>query len=120
MERLGAVDLGQGRTTASGRSGSGAAHGGGVVAAREAAWDACGRGRAPRGGPGGVERFPRVHLAAGARWTKSTGGVRRAARTEQAGGERDGDKGIFVISENPGPLSKLKLSPIWRAQIEKC
>ena len=24
------------------------------------------------------------------------------ARTEQAGGERDGDKGIFVISENPG------------------
>ena len=64
-----------------------------------AAWDACAREEVPRGGPGGAERFPRVHLAAGARWTKSTGGVRRAARTEQAGGERDGDKGIFVISE---------------------
>ena len=89
MERLGAVDLGQGRTTASGRSGSGAAHGGGVVAAREAAWDACGREDVPRGGPGGAERLPRVHLAAGARWTKSTGGVRQAAaETEQAGRER--------------------------------
>ena len=77
--------FGPGESTASGRSGSGAAHGWGVVAARGAAWDACGRGRAPRGGPGGVERFPRVHLAAGARWTKSTGGVRRAARTEQPG-----------------------------------
>ena len=67
-----------------------------------AAWDACAREEVPRGGPGGAERFPRVHLAAGARWTKSTCGVRRAARTEQAGGERDGDKGIFVISEIPG------------------
>ena len=94
--------FGPGESTASGRSGSGAAHGWGVVAARGAAWDACGRGRAPRGGPGGVERFPRVHLAVGAQWTKSTGGVRRAARTEQAGKERDGDKGIFVISEIPG------------------
>ena len=102
MERLGAVDLGQGRTTASGRSGSGAAHGGGCRGGTGAAWDACAREDVPRGGPGGVERFPRVHLAAGARWTKSTGGVRRAARTEQAGGERDGDKGIFVISEIPG------------------
>ena len=74
----------------------------GVVAARGAAWDACAREEMPRGGPGGAKRFPRVHLAVGARWTKSTGGVRRAARTEQAGGERDGDKGIFVISENPG------------------
>ena len=90
MERLGAVDLGQGRTTASGRSGSGAAHGGGVVAAREAAWDACGREDVPRGGPGGAERLPRVHLAAGARWTKSTGGVRRAAgETEPAGREME-------------------------------
>ena len=54
-----------------------------------AAWDACAREEVPRGGPGGVERFPRVHLAAGARWTKSTGGVRRAAgETEPAGRER--------------------------------
>jgi hypothetical protein len=67
-----------------------------------AAWDACAREEMPRGGPGGFKRFPRVHLAVGARWTKSTGGVRRAARTEQAGKERDGDKGIFVISEIPG------------------
>ena len=75
---------------------------GGGVAARGGVWDACAREEVPRGGPGGAKRFPRVHLAVGARWTKSTGGVRRAARTEQAGGERDGDKGIFVISENPG------------------
>src|SRR6185437_12580825 len=61
----------------------------------------CARGGA-KGRPGGAERLPWVHLAVGARWTKSTGGVRRAARTEQAGGERDGDKGIFVISEIPG------------------
>ena len=62
---------------------------GGVVAAREGVWDACAREEVPRGGPGGAKRFPRVHLAVGARWTKSTGGVRRAARTEQAGGERE-------------------------------
>ena len=60
------------------------------MAAPELAWDACARGEVPRGGPGGAEGFPRVHLAAGARWTKSTGGVRRAAgETEQAGGERE-------------------------------
>ena len=45
---------------------------------------------------------PRVHLAAGARWTKSTGGVRRAARNRATGGERDEGEGLFVISENPG------------------
>ena len=50
------------------------------MAARERVWDACERGRVPRGGPGGAEGFSRVHLAAGARWTKSTGDVRRAAR----------------------------------------
>ena len=55
------------------------------MVARERVGDACERGRVPRGGPGGAERLPRVHLAAGARWTKSTGGVRRAARTEQPG-----------------------------------
>ena len=72
-----------------GGGGSGAAPAGGVVAARERAWDACAREEVPRGGPGGAERLPWVHLAVGARWTKSTGGVRRAAgETEQAGRER--------------------------------
>ena len=59
---------------------SGTAHGGGGVAAREHVGDVCERGRVPRGGPGGAGGFSRVHLATGARWTKSTGGVRRAAR----------------------------------------
>ena len=41
-------------------------------------------GGGAKGRPGGAEGFPRFHLAAGARWTKSTGGVRRAAgETEQ-------------------------------------
>ena len=91
-----------GDSTASGRRRQRRCAGRGVVAARGGVWDACAREEVPRGGPGGAERLPWVHLAVGARWTKSTGGVRRAARTEQAGGERDGDKGIFVISENPG------------------
>ena len=47
----------------------------------------CARGGA-KGRPGGAERFPRVHLAVGARWTKSTGGVRRAAG-KQSTGERE-------------------------------
>ena len=60
------------------------------MAARGAAWDACAREEVPRGGPGGAERLPWVHLAAGARWTKSTGGVRRAAgETEPAGREME-------------------------------
>ena len=85
---------------------------GGVVAARGAAWDACGRGRAPRGGPGGMESFPRVHFAAGAWWTKSTGGVRsppaaygRRRPKQSKPGERDGDRGSFAISENSRDLS---------------
>ena len=65
-----------GNSTASGRSCSGAAQGGGVVAARGAAWDACAREEVPRGGPGGAKRFPRVHLAVGARWTKAAYGGR--------------------------------------------
>ena len=78
-----------GESTASGRNGSGAAHGWGCRGGSGAAWDACAREDVPRGGPGGAERFPQVHLAAGARWTKSTGGVRQAAaETEQAGRER--------------------------------
>ena len=91
-----------GDSTVSGRRRQRRCAGRGVVAAWGGVWDACAREEVPRGGPGGAERFPRVHLAAGARWTKSTGGVRRAARTEQAGKERDGDKGINVISKIPG------------------
>ena len=45
---------------------------------------------------------PRVHLAAGARWTKSTGGVRPAAQNRATGGERDEGEGLSVISENLG------------------
>ena len=102
MERLGAVDLGQGRTTASGRSGSGAAHGGGVVAAREAAWDACGREDVPRGGPGGAGGLP------GSIWPRTRrgrgppaayGGRRAKQRIRE---ERDGGEGISAIFENPG------------------
>ena len=47
----------------------------------------CARGGA-KGRPGGAERLPWVHLAAGARWTKSTGGVRRAAGKQSTGRER--------------------------------
>ena len=61
----------------------------------------CARGGA-KWRPGGAERFPRVHLAAGARWTKSTGGVRRAAGNRAPGRERDEGEGLSIISENPG------------------
>ena len=82
--------------------GSGAAPDGGGVAARERVWDACARGEVPRGGPGGARGVPRVHLAAGTPWTRSTGGVRRAAGETEHREERDGGEGVFVISENPG------------------
>ena len=63
-----------GDSTASGRSCSGAAQGGGVVAARGAAWDACAREEVPRGGPGGAKRF---HAAAyGGRREQSRPGER--------------------------------------------
>ena len=48
----------------------------GVVAARGDVGDACLREERPRGRPGGLGGLPRVHLAADAPWTKSTGGVR--------------------------------------------
>ena len=81
--------MGPGRTTASGRSEQAALRVEGVVSAREDAQDACERGEVPKGKPGGAGGLPRVHLAAGAPWTRSTGGVRRAAgETEEPGGER--------------------------------
>ena len=58
-----------------------------------------------KGRPGGARGFPRVHLAAGAPWTRSTGGVRRAAAKQSTGRrerERDGGEGLSVISKNPG------------------
>ena len=66
------------------------------MAARGAAWDACAREEMPRGGPGGAKRFPRVHLAVGARWTKSTGGVRRAAAKQSQPGEREMEMGALL------------------------
>jgi len=61
----------------------------GGVAARESVWDTCERGEVPSGRPGGAGGVPRVHLAADAPWTRSTGGVRRAAgETEHPRGER--------------------------------
>ena len=91
-----------GDSTASGWRRQRRCAGRGVMAARGGVWDARAREEVPRGGPGGAEGFPRVHLATGARWTKSTGGVRRAARNRAPGGERDEGEGLFVISENPG------------------
>ena len=85
-----------------GGGGSGAAPAGGVVAAREGVWDACAREEVPRGGPGGAKRFPRVHLAVAAWWTKSAGAVRRAAGNRASGRERGEGEGLSVISENPG------------------
>ena len=60
--------MGQGRTTASERSCSGAAQGGGVVAARGAAWDACAREEVPRGGQVALSGFP------GSIWPRARGG----------------------------------------------
>ena len=90
------------------------------MAAREHAWDACAREEVPRGGPGGAEGFPRFHLAAGARWTKSTGGVRRAARN-RAPERREMEVRAFLrFLKFQGPLGNLKISPILRAQMKKC
>ena len=72
------------------------------MAAREGVWDACKRGEVPRGRPGGAGGVPQVHLAADAPWTRSTGGVRRAAGETEHREEIDGGEGLFVISENPG------------------
>ena len=59
------------------------------MAAREGLRGTCPLGEVPRGRPGGAGEFPWVHLATDAPWTRSTGGVRRAAgETEQPRGER--------------------------------
>ena len=80
----------------------GAAHGGGGVAARERVWDACARGKVPRGGPGGAGGLPGSIWP----WTRcgrgppaAYGGRRRNRASRE---DRDGDKGISVISKIPG------------------
>ena len=102
MERLGAVDLGQGRTTASGRSGSGAAHGGGCRGGSGSGlgrvWArGCAKGRARWRGEASSGPFGRGRAVDEVHRRRTAGGANRAA-----GGERDGDKGINVISEIPG------------------
>ena len=100
--RLGEAGLVRGDSTASGRSEQAALR----MAVRRGSSGGrlgrvCTRGGA-KGRPGGAERFPRVHLAAGARWMKSTGSVRRAAGNRALGRERDEGEGLSIISENPG------------------
>ena len=86
---LGEAGLVRGDTTAAGGASRRRAAWRGGVAARESARDACERGKVPRGRPGGAGGVPRVHLAADAPWTRSTGGVRRAAaKQSKPGGER--------------------------------
>ena len=94
--------FGPGESTASGRSGSGAAHGWGC---RGGSGSGLGRVWAWEGAKGRARwhwRAPWVHLAASAPWTRSTGGVWRAAGETEHREERDGGEGLFVISENSG------------------
>jgi len=62
----------------------------GGVAARRGIGDACLREEGLRGRPGGLGGLPRVHLAADAPWTRSTGGVRvSGGEAERGEGNRD-------------------------------
>ena len=87
--RLGKVDLVQGDSTAGWRGEQAALR---MAGRRGSSGGPQGRdtlGEMPRGRPGGAGELPWVHLAADAPWTRSTGGVRRAAgETEQQRGER--------------------------------
>ena len=60
--------MGPGCTTASGRSGQRRCAWGGVVAARERAWDACAREDVPRGAQVALRGFP------GSIWPRACGG----------------------------------------------
>ena len=68
MEQCGAVVAGPRELDLAGHGGRREEEEGGEAARR---WSS--------GGPGGAGGFSQVHLAAGVRWTKSTGGVWRAA-----------------------------------------
>ena len=82
------------------------------MSAQEGAQDACERGEVPKGKPGGAGGLPRVHLAADAPWTRSTGGVRWAAgETEQAGRREMEVRAYLRFQKVQGPLGKLKISP---------
>ena len=81
------------------------------MAARERIWDACERGKEPRGGPGGARGVPRVHLTAGAWWTKSTGGVRRAALNRAPERREMEVRAYLRFLKIQGPVGKLKISP---------
>ena len=81
---------------------------------------ACPLGEVPRGRPGGTGELPWVHLAVDAPWTRSTGGVRRAAgETEQAGRREMEVRAYLRFLKVQGPLVKLKISPTYRAQMKK-
>ena len=56
---------------------------------------ACPLGEVPRGRPGGTGELPRVHLDGDVPWTRSTGGVRRAAGETEHRKERDGGEGLL-------------------------
>ena len=65
------------------------------MAAREGLRGACLLGEVPWGRPGGTGELPWVHLAEDAPWTRSTGGVRRAA-AKQSTGRREMEVRAFL------------------------
>ena len=101
--RLGEVDLVRGDSTASGRSEQAALR---MAGRRGSSGGRLGRVLAWEGAKGQARwrwRASLVHLAADAPWTRSTGGVRRAAGENRASREeRDGGEGIFAISKSSG------------------
>ena len=94
-----------------GGAGSGAAHGGGGVAARERVWDACARGKVPRGGPGGAgglpgSIWPRTRHGRGHRRRTAGGG-----ETEQAGRREMEIRAYLRFLKFQLSLGNLKISP---------
>ena len=71
----------------------------GGAADRGGIGDAFLRKEGPRGRPGGLGGLPRVHLAADALWTRSTGGVRASGGEMERGDE---GRGLFAISKSSG------------------
>ena len=114
------VDLALDDSTAGWRASGGAAHGGGGVAARGGVWDACAREEVPRGGQVALRDSPgpfgRGRAVDEVHWRRTAGGGRNRASRE---GEME--IGAFLrFLKIQGPFGKLTLSPIWRAQMEKC
>ena len=109
-----------GDSTASGRRRQRRCAGRGVVAARGGVWDACAREEVPRGGQVALRDSPgpfgRGRAVDEVHWRRTAGGGRNRASRE---GEME--IGAFLrFLKIQGPFGKLKLSPIWRAQMEKC